>query len=86
MTLIDDINFKLIETRYPKIGKSLILLCGYAEFVVYTNNLLNDTNNGQRVGFSNDIVTALLALQAQHDREFPEFVNDPGDVWSMSHF
>jgi len=60
-------HFKIIQSNYPKIAEKLLEVCGNSIFDKYTMELLSDTRNGARQGFSDDIGTSILKLNRIHE-------------------
>jgi hypothetical protein len=76
-------NFQVINTRFPRIARRLVATWGHATFGEYINDLLNDKRVG-RQGFPEGIMRALFKLSEEHDKEFPEFVLNVTDIWSLT--
>lgn len=77
-------HYSAINQAFPHIGSKLRLYWGQQDFVHYMAELMHDTRNGQRRGFSFDVVVALTSIAEDHRTEFPHL--DPrDDVWSMAH-
>lgn len=83
MNLNEDRDFQLIQQEYGRIARMLELLWGSDMFNEYLDNILNDTRDGQRQGFSKPILEALFGLQLAHQRVFPQFNKpfDPTEGW-----
>lgn len=78
-------EFELIASRHPHIAKCIMFLWGNPELVVYINQLMQDTRDGERAGFSHDIARALFTLLNLHDTHFPRpRSSDPWDHWRAS--
>lgn len=77
-------SFKAIDARFPHIGRHLGAYWGQAKFSEYVNDLLNNTRNGQRHGFPEEVALALWKLMQQHDREYPEFQVRLVDIWALN--
>lgn len=81
MSIKDDRDFQLIQREYGRIARMLELLWGSQMFNDYVENLMNDTRDGKRQGFPQEIAIAILGLQLTHHRLFSEF-NKPSDPTS----
>lgn len=81
--LTKTIQFKLIDQRFPHIGKQLKHLWGGPDFSAHIVYLLNDTRNGTRQGFPGDVALALFRLIQLHDHKFPPPAEDVRDIWSL---
>ena len=79
--LNNDSDFLTVYDRHPHISEKISFVWGYDVFYIYLKNLLSDTRNGKRQGFSPDILFALLSLSSKHDVEYPELVLKPKDFW-----
>lgn len=83
MNIRDDRDYQFLEKEYGRIARMLALLWGSDMFKEYVNNILNDTRDGTRLGFSKPVYEALSRLLLVHDRYFPQFVKpaDPTAGW-----
>jgi hypothetical protein len=45
---------------------------------------MNDTRDGARQGFPEDVALALFKLLQKHEREFPQYVKPVGEIWSQN--
>lgn len=77
----DNDNFKVIAAAFPKIAAELKSLWGTPQFNVYLDDLEQDKTGRHRAGFSQDILTALLAIGDAHDKRFPDIVLQPTGKW-----
>jgi hypothetical protein len=76
-------KFQKINSRFPHIGRRLMVRWGHASLHPYINELMND-HRGGRQGFPEGIALALFELLHEHDREFPRLVPKDTDIWSVS--
>jgi hypothetical protein len=78
-------HFKLINESFPHIGEQLESLWGHTELYGFIDDLLKDTRDGKRKGFSLDILIALENLDSEHDQEFPQLARkiQRGDAWGL---
>ncbi|MEN9374958.1 MAG: hypothetical protein RL710_115 [Pseudomonadota bacterium] len=79
----DNDNFKVINAAYPGVGKRLQFLWGYPEFHALMDELQQDTKGVLRQGFPEHILIALLDLESDHDREFPQLIAKKSDIWKL---
>lgn len=77
-----NVQFKMINERFPRIGKQLGERWGHFTFPEYINELLTDARGG-RQGFPSEILSALFALIRAHEQEFPELATKIKDVWTL---
>lgn len=82
--LAQNAEFKLINTRFPRIGQRILATWGQASFCEYVNELMNDKRDGRRQGFPEEIMLALFRLMQEHDKQFPQFVLKITDIWSLT--
>lgn len=75
----DNENFKLIAKSFPKIAAELQALWGTPKFASYLESLEQDTTGTPRVGFPEDILDALLRIDADHTARFPNL--QPKSKW-----
>ena len=75
----DNENFNLILKSFPKIAGELKALWGTPKFFTYIESLEQDTTGTPRAGFPQEILEALLKIDAQHDAKFPDF--KPKSKW-----
>lgn len=72
-------HLKVVFDSSPKVASQLTSLWGTADFNPYLDSLLQEDKRPGRLGFAEDVFSALLALGAQHDQEFPEL--KPRSPW-----
>lgn len=82
--LADNEYYLLVLARVPRIAQRIDALWGRAGFSDYVHHLMNDSRDGTRQGFPADIALALLKLMHQHDKEFPQFIKQVSDIWSLN--
>jgi len=82
--LADNAEFKLVNSRFPRIGQRILATWGHSTFCDYVNELMNDKRDGRRQGFPEEIMLALFRLMQQHDKEFPQFVLKITDIWTLT--
>ena len=75
--------FQTINARFPRIARRLVATWGHVAFGEYINDLLNDNRAG-RQGFPEEIMLALFKLSEEHDKEFPQYVLNITDIWSLA--
>jgi hypothetical protein len=75
-----DHDFQLMEAQCPHVAKALKLLWGYPEAAMYVAKLLEDTRNGARHGFSQEVLEALLNVQELHQNLQPATKTE-SDPW-----
>ena len=82
-SIIDNEHFKLVNSRFPHIGKKIEFLWGEREFDTMINKLFSDTRGDTRQGFPLEIADALLKLMMLHDTEFPYYkdIDAWGNQW-----
>ncbi len=74
--------FPIVEAKFPRIALQIHDLWGTPECDRYLDKLIID-DRGNRAGFPPDVMTALLELSRQHQRQFGfaraenEWVDDP---------
>lgn len=64
-------DFQLINTQFPHIGTKIFYLWSTDGLSSYLNELMTDTRDGERQGFSAEIAKAIFRLQQEHDARFP---------------
>ena len=84
--MTDNVNFKIVNEKFPHIGKSIDLMWGTPECSMYINRLMNDTRDGQRQGFPSEVASALFKLLNVHDSVFPNAALRITDIWQQSYF
>ena len=82
--LAENVEFKLVNARFPRIGQRIVATWGQASFCEYANDLINDKRDGRRQGFPEDVMIALFRLMREHDKQFPQFVLKISDIWSLT--
>lgn len=83
-TLADNENFRIVNERFPHIGKKLAGLWSSHDFSPFINELFRDTRGGTREGFPKDVSVALFRLMQDHDRLYPEVAYEAQDIWSLN--
>jgi hypothetical protein len=83
-TLAANENFKIVNERFPHIGKKLVGLWSSYAFSLFINELFQDTRGGTRQGFPKEISVALFRLMQDHDRLYPDVVYQAQDIWSLN--
>lgn len=74
--------FKIVEEKVPHIAKKIAFLWGEPEFNKFMSNLMNDSRNGSRQGFSPEVSTALFQLMLEHDIQYPKFgPSEPSELF-----
>ena len=71
MTMESDPDFQLVAARLPRIAKQLRLLWGMPQLAAYVAQLLLDTRNDTRHGFTPDVLQSLLNLEELHRPTVP---------------
>jgi len=77
-------NFKIVNERFPHIGKKLAGLWSSHDFSTFVNELFRDTRGGTRQGFPKDVSVALFRLMQDHDLLYPEVAYEVQDIWSLN--
>jgi hypothetical protein len=73
---VEDISeFLLIKEKHPHLAPRFSLFWGQPDFETVIGSLLTDTRNDSRKGFDLDVVSAILNLLDQHEKQFPKFTN-----------
>jgi hypothetical protein len=70
LSIIED-NLEIIKSFRPEMYQALVLFWGEKEFMPYVNGLI-ERDRLERKGFSLSIASALLELESEHSRWFPE--------------
>lgn len=71
MTMESNPDFQRVAARLPHIAKQLRLLWGTPQLAAYVAQLLLDTRNDTRQGFTPDILQSLLNLEELHRPAVP---------------
>ena len=82
--LADNVEFNLVNAKFPRIGQRILASWGQASFCEYVNDLINDKRDGRRQGFPEEVMFALFRLMQEHDKQFPQFVLKVTDIWSLT--
>ncbi|HXE40048.1 MAG TPA: hypothetical protein VN639_16395, partial [Azonexus sp.] len=78
--LAENDNFKIVDERFPHIGKKLAGLWSSHDFSVFINELFQDTRGGTRQGFPKEVSVALFRLMQDHDRLYPDVAYEVQDI------
>ena len=81
--LIDNKDYELIKEKHQHIAKKVEDFWGSQALHPYINNLFEDTREGHRHGFSQEISSALMRLLDLHDTNI-KYKEKPGtstDMW-----
>lgn len=70
LSLVED-NLEIIKSFHPKIYQALVLFWGEKEFMPYVDGLI-ERDRAERKGFNLSIASALLELESEHKRWFPD--------------
>lgn len=62
----ENIDFMLINSTFPHIGKKIELLWGHPELSKMLYDLLNDTREGTRQGFPPNVAGAMFRIAELH--------------------
>jgi|APFre7841882654_1041346.scaffolds.fasta_scaffold211234_1 hypothetical protein len=73
--IIDNEDFKCVETKYPHIAKQIMLLWGSFEMNIFFDNILEDTRKGTRLGFPSKDSECLYRLREKHYKLFSNLLN-----------
>lgn len=65
--------FRKINASFPDIVEKAITQWGKSELDVYLIDTINSQMRRRREGMTDDVLAAISALKAEHDREFPQF-------------
>lgn len=79
----DNEHFKVINAAFPNVGKKLKFLWGYSEFHALMDDLQQDKKGVHRQGFPEHILMALLNLDSDHDKQFPQLIVKKSDIWKL---
>jgi hypothetical protein len=80
--MIEDVApFAVIARAFPLLAQELRAEWGTPHFNVFLDSLELETTSKHRVGFTQEVLLALFALGAEHDRRFPELVAPPSGKW-----
>ena len=82
--LAENVDFNLVNARFPRIGQRILATWGQTSFCEYVNDLMNDKRDGCRQGFPEEVMFALFRLMQEHDKQFPQFVLKITDIWSLT--
>jgi hypothetical protein len=74
-------DFQVIAEAFPKIAGELQVLWGTPKFNVYMEELEQDKTGQHRVGFPSEVLTALIGLGDEHDKQFPGIVLQANGKW-----
>jgi hypothetical protein len=77
-------SFRIILDAYPAIAEKIKLFWGEQEFTDLVHDLINDTRDGARKGFSFEVSAALITLQHWHDHHFPKHAQRTRKEWSLN--
>lgn len=77
-------SFRVVLDAYPAIAEKIKLFWGEQEFTDLVHNLINDTRDGSRKGFSFEVTSALLTLQHWHDHYFPKYCVRTRKEWALN--
>ena len=77
----DNAHFKLIQQKMPHIADRLSLFWGSEYFQDIACGLFNDTRDGQRQGFPEEIAKALFELMQEHEKLYPTKPKQQTDIW-----
>lgn len=82
----DDVDFMLICTRHPHIARNIAMMWGSVDLHDYLMGLFNDTRDGTRRGFEQNVASAIFRLLHLHGEKFPDTIdriNSRYDVWCV---
>jgi hypothetical protein len=82
--LANNEDYQVVARRIPRIAQRLDALWGHEAFPAFLGELMNDTRDGARQGFPDDVALALFKLLQKHEREFPQYVKPVGEIWSQN--
>lgn len=77
MTMESNPDFQRVAARLPHIAKQLRLLWGTPQLAAYVAQLLLDTRNDTRHGFTPDVLQSLLNLEELHRPAVPRAQQPP---------
>jgi hypothetical protein len=64
----DDEDFKKIYSNFEHIGNHMLELCGHPNFDKYISQLINDTRDGTRKGFPDNLGMSIMKVSRLHDK------------------
>lgn len=76
-------HFQLINEAFPHIGKKLQFFWGHREFGDFMDGLQQEKEGKARVGFPENVLTALFNLNEEYEAAFPELLVKPADKWAV---
>jgi len=72
----------IISEKLPHIQRKIDVMWGTQSCRDYLMTLVSDNRDGQRKGFSMDLINEIIAVLDKHDVDFPQFNNtNPIDAW-----
>jgi hypothetical protein len=82
----DSKYFKVVNDKFPNIGKKIKVFWGYPEFVSLMHELQHDTGEKIRVGFPSDVLMALHELESDHNMIYPHLARKDKNIWTVDGF
>jgi hypothetical protein len=77
-------DFLCVNAQFPRIGQILLDLWGTDGLGAYINRLMQDTRDGERIGFPPDVAKALFKLSREHDERYPAHALKVADIWRLA--
>ncbi len=78
--------FSVIDQRFTRIANIIRDMWGSELFVPYVNKLIQESKDGPRMGFPQEVGEALISLVVEHGQAFPQVAAQETDFWSAANF
>ncbi len=79
--MLEDLaEYRTVNDAFGHIGRRIKRHWGREEFIDYMNELLNDSRNGTRKGFSTDVLQSLQSIAQAHRAKYPRLSSE--SPWS----
>lgn len=86
MNIYDDYDYKVLETRFPKIALGVELRWASRDLQPYIHELLKDTRGHTRLGFPKEVAAALTNLSLTHSKFYPDLDQPSDSVWDINFY
>ncbi|MEO8542680.1 MAG: hypothetical protein ABI434_03815 [Burkholderiaceae bacterium] len=84
--ITDNYDYQVVNTSFPHIGRKIAEQWGQPEFNRLIHQLLRDTRGGGREGFPAQVTLALVGLESQHQRDYPQLTIPPSSMWDLNNY